>query len=243
MDTHTEAIWNRGNAREIMREARKRFREELAKGNHTSAHTALASAHYSLVKRYLSPAPIRVRHLAVWHMWRAAVHANEVRGSNLDFDQVDVVSTILSKAPWWLGGDASTALSLVTRALINERDYGMPMVPHTKAFFLIRRAEIYMKWGMHAIQVEGCYDAASRLLPDITDERQKCRVLSAIGFFEFDTLGVNYGQQAIAEALGIAHRVSRDQYDKILTEAWKRGMDLDLLNADAGVIHGMSFAT
>ena len=83
MQELSEDIWQRKPAREIMREARKRFSATIFGGRNTgfsidknrwaSAHVALASAHYSLVKRYLT---WWKRPLALWHTWRAATHTH-----------------------------------------------------------------------------------------------------------------------------------------------------------------------
>lgn len=201
-----------------------------------SAHVALASTHYSLVKRYKRADP-----RAIWHAWRAVEHARstyKIWFSN--YDQMDVVSTILSKVPRFLRGHAGLAYRVVELALVNAKPEGWePMKPHTRAFLLIRRAEIETKLGKQAFMVEIYYDQARKLIPDITDERQKCRILSAVGFFQFDSFGANRGWELIAAAIGIAHRVSKDQYEKILAEAGKRRMDISLLEMAAGITSGM----
>lgn len=231
MDAHKEAIWNRGNAREIMKGARFRFNTAgagVSLDRAVEAHVALASTHYSLVKRYLSPAPIWLRHLAVWHMWRAMVHAKLAFQYNvLDPDQTDVVSTILVKAPKWLGGDPHGATRLINKSLLSKKE----MSPHTKAFLLIRYGDAGMKLGKPSTEVVKYYDEALRLEGTITDDRQRCRVLAAIAFFKIDhdpylSSGIS-GTVLIREAAELAKKVSRDQYEKILVECKKRYIDPD----------------
>ncbi|MBI1974296.1 MAG: hypothetical protein HYS51_00320 [Candidatus Zambryskibacteria bacterium] len=49
----SEMIWQRGSAWQVMHEARKRFLDEIARGQILAPYVALASVHYSLVKRYM----------------------------------------------------------------------------------------------------------------------------------------------------------------------------------------------
>ncbi|MEK7112355.1 MAG: hypothetical protein AAB875_03425, partial [Patescibacteria group bacterium] len=139
MDEHRKMIWQRGDARQIMREARRRF-SSLS----PQSQVALASAHYSLVKRYWSwwqwP-------LALWHMWRAWANANMAvtlvdDPVRLTSDQIDVVTTIWIKSPGFLR-DLRRAEHLLTFALIEKP----AMKPHTNALMLITLRDILWKRG------------------------------------------------------------------------------------------------
>jgi len=98
----SDMIWQRGDAREIMREARAHLR--ATHKENVAAHIGLASAHYSLVKRYLEGWR---RLIGAWHMLRATSHAQYAaimashQERELSLDQVDVVTTILAKANRW----------------------------------------------------------------------------------------------------------------------------------------------
>lgn len=250
-DQHKDDIWQRGDARKIMREARVRFRRDLqvekSPGAHLvlleqtpESHVALASTHYSLVKRYLAPAPIWMRPLAVWHMRRAVVHVKKADRLGFDnYDQVDVAATILTKAPWWLGGDINRALYLVEDALFNMEPLDeMPeMLPHTRSFLEIRMAEILMRKGRTPRQVARWYRSAYEREGEINSEsdadmawRQWVRIASDCGFFFYDHGLGSEGQYLIRTALVMSRGKhgfgpsSLDQEKKILAEMHKRGL-------------------
>lgn len=219
-----QLIWDGGPAREIMELSKAMF-DFMVERAPVFAHVERASDHYSLVKRYLSPAPFWLRHLAVWHMWRAMVHAKLAFQYNvLDSDQTDVVSTILVKAPKWLGGDPHGATRLINKSLLSKKE----MSPHTKAFLLIRYGDAGMKLGKSSAEVAKYYDEAEKLVPQIVDERQKCRVLAAIGFFRVDHFksdsDIALGMTLVANAAALSRKVSKDQHMKIEAEMQKRGM-------------------
>lgn len=234
MDSLGEKIWKRGSAREIMREAQRRFNDVVRK-DPVAAHVALASVHYSLVKRYMEA--WWQKPLAVWHLRRAVRHA-EFAGNRarlfswMTIDQIDVVTTIWRKAPFWLGGDMRLARRGVQSALSSFHTGANSVKPHTRALLLISRGEIERLAGdMVAAQED--YDAAFALVPAIEGEDspdreyQLVRVLSAVGFFEYDhgsDSGKYWAKKKITCALDLAHRTSRDQEEKILTECRKRGL-------------------
>jgi hypothetical protein len=248
-DQHKENIWHAKSARQIMKEARQRFSadQEVEKnpGKYvivmeptTSAHVGLASTHYSLVKRYLAPEPLWKRFLALWHMWRAAVHANKADQLGLkNADQVDVVSAILSKTPQWLGGNVVRAKLLIYKALASE--FGK-LNPHTRALLILSLAGIEHKEGMalDSYWVRARYEEARNLKEEILSEpdnlmakRQWIRIASTIGFYYLDLAsylesgpnehGFNVdalhykGSDLILEALQLARKYSDDQVNKI----------------------------
>ncbi len=232
-DTHADDIWQRKSARQIMKEARKRFRELEAVGDYAGASTQLGSVHYSLIKRYLSPEPIWVRFLAVWHMWRAVFHAHRVSFGLMPrtFNQVDVVTTILSKAPKWLGGDVETAHALALSAFAMPWLYEGEMSLHTRALLLIRLGELGLevKKKQTPWEVESNYSQALDIATAVSDQQQLCRILSSVGFFYVDYPELGKRDQGIDNleyALAIAYAVSKDQEGKILGECRKRGIDL-----------------
>lgn len=250
MDAHREAIWKRADVHEIMREARLRFDMVMNPGKYfrggsfpneakkASAHVELASAHYSLVKRYRKP---WLLHVAAWHMWRAVVHARKAEHLGLvNFDQVDVVSTILFQAPWWLGGSFGKAYRLVDIALTCVKPTGWPeMVPHTRALLEIGCGKMDLAVGRRVgantmDRAERHFRQAISLREEILNEpdqlmakRQWCRVASAAGFFLWDNFGGEVGLeglQLVTEAAELAREVSPDQFAKIMQECRKRGV-------------------
>jgi hypothetical protein len=245
-DHHVEAQWNRENAREIMREAHGRFEEsvefvpdEFAQPQKpASAHVALASAHYSLVKRYRKPWLLPI---AAWHLWWAAVHARKAERIGLvNFDQVDVVSTILFQAPWWLGGSFGKAYRLVDIALTCVKPAGWPeMIPHTRALLEISCGKMDLAVGRRVgantlDRAERHIREAISLRGEILNEpdqlmaqRQWCRVASAAGLFLWDNFSGEIGLEGlelVAEAAELAREVSSDQFVKIMQECSKRGV-------------------
>lgn len=204
-----------------------------------SAHVALASAHYSLVKRYMSPKwklP-----LAVWHLWRATSHARKADSLGLqNYDQMDVVSTILAKSPRLLGGALHYAHKILVEALygVNVTARQEVMKPHTRALMLVSLGEIEMKLGAPLAAVR-CYKSTEQVLPDITDERQKCRVMRSLGTFYVEH-GEGFdewqeGRFLLTDAIKIARVASYDQLEAIHTELPRlskimdeRGLELDV---------------
>ena len=131
-----------------MAEARKRFRAGVNQ-DPPGAYIALASAHYSLIKRYMD---WWLRPLALWHMWQAVWNVNGAfttfRDVSASFsaDEVDVITTILAKTPSWLGGDRVCAISLLNSALYLDPNRDT-MKPHTRALMLMTLAEIEVDFG------------------------------------------------------------------------------------------------
>jgi hypothetical protein len=231
VDEHKDDIWQRRSAREIMREARRRFAESVEfipsefeqPPKPASAHVALASAHYSLVKRYMKPRwklP-----LAVWHLWRAAIHARMADKLGLQsYDQTDVVSTILVKAPRLLGGNLRRGEEIIMYALtsVSTTPEQEVMKPHTRVFLLIRLGEIDMKQSGDVRNATIYYKRAQQYVEDITDEQQECRVLRSIGVFYIEH-GDGFdewqeGRFLLRNALKIARGVSQDQLEVIKAE-------------------------
>ena len=220
-DKHGESIWNRGDARKIMREARKRFSSDT---DPVSAHCGLASAHYSLVKRYVRPAPIWLWHLAIWHMWRAAVHAKRAHKLGLDkADQVDVVSRILLKVPRWLGGGPKLAAKIAQLALqYDAHNEQAEMLPHTRALLLMTLAECQERRGGSLRDGFSYCRQALDLEADIRKEKERrialqqlCRVKKQAGAFYLrhpeNIIDLGFGRHLLYEAELLAMDVSRDQ--------------------------------
>ena len=211
MDAHAEKIWQRGSARKIMWEARKRFRTEE---NLPSAYVSLASVHYSLVKRYRT---WWQRPLAAWHLYRAAWNVSvafSIMGcqfKGFTTDQLDVISRIWTIAPWWFGGNRRRAERAIQYALFLHRDREM-MKPHTRALLLISLGEIEWRFGNKALAM-GHYYEARTLIPaieseDFSDhEHQLIRVLKCLGFVYCDRgdsqMRVN-GKELLTRALSLA---------------------------------------
>ncbi|MBX4200318.1 hypothetical protein KW790_02560 [Candidatus Parcubacteria bacterium] len=242
-----EQIWQRGNARKIMKEARVAFKLKKY-SDPVGAHVKLASVHYSLVKRYMSPwwkLP-----LAVWHLRRAVVHAWVAYHLGLNnFDQIDVVSRTFFKAPEYLGGDINLAHVIVTDALfrtpLNEPMDEIPY--HTRALLLVTQAEIEEEIGeLPLVGIASLYMDAIALRPKILKEkdepmamRQWIRVATSTGLWFFDHIDAIRGEKNyifddpenvaydyLIEAYNLAEPLSTDQALKILTESQKRGIDL-----------------
>lgn len=232
MDAHTEMIWQRGSARQIMREAHKRFQDTL-EDSPEAARVALASAHYSVAKRYL-----RFwwqRPLAAWHMLQAASHAEivcELRDLGwfkFTADQVDVIATILSKVPSWLGGNSERARRYLEDALWRHDDE-YPMKPHTRALMLITLGGIESR-RVGVSQAKEYYERARKLIPEIETEdspdreRQLVRVMAGVAFFEYDhELEKYFARKMIGRARDLAEKVSPDQAEKIRAECLRRGI-------------------
>lgn len=233
MDSHAEKIWQRGSARQIMEEARRRFRMDKWQ-DLTGAHVALASAHYSLVKRYLGS--WWQRPLAAWHMWRAVLHAKKAhvlsgrtREGMLKANLADVVTRIYTVAPSWLGGDPRTAERLLEFTLDSRYPEADFMKPHARALMLITLGDL--KWRQGSTVAWEHYDKARELIPAIEAEdspdreKQLVRVMSAVGFFYYDHGHEELreeGEELINEAANLAGRHSADQFLKIGSEWAKR---------------------
>ncbi|MBX4189043.1 hypothetical protein KW785_00425 [Candidatus Parcubacteria bacterium] len=262
-DPHREAIWQREDARQIMNEARRQFEaqahETTLVGRATawsypaSAHVALASTHYSLVKRYMSP-KWKVP-LAVWHTRRAVVHAKAaISMGGLNFDQVDVVTKILSKAPSWLGGDRKAAQDLLLGAIgyVPVAEPQDEMLAHTRALLLITLGEIEEKMGATKLNVAKRYLEAMfqrKLVFGESDKlmamRQWVRIAAACGFWFYDhraeleveneaaggsrLLVSGFIVALLPEAYALAEELAEDQAEKIRAECQKRGLDPDNL--------------
>lgn len=220
-----------------MRGARGRFHDMVGK-HPAAAHVALASAHYSLVKRYLSK--WWQKPLTVWHMLRAVRHANHAYDLARDFnhlsiESIDVVTTIWRRAPVWLGGDINKAQEGVRDGLSPYHPGSDAIKPHTRALLYITLAEIQWQMG-NELEARGNYDQASNLISAIETEncpdreQQMVRVLSAIGFFKLDHGRESWerwsGGGNLRYALQLASRVSKDQEQKILAECRKRNLQL-----------------
>jgi hypothetical protein len=226
-----------------MREARRRFgvlKHDAEFENTPYPHVALASDHYALVKRYTAPAPVWKRHLAVWHMRRAVVHAKAAifvasHPYELSVDQLDVIQTILRKAPGWLGGNVKLAKKIIELALSPSRLDIEEMQPHTRALLLIGLGECELKMGKPMLDVAKHYDEALRFENDIFSEpdtlmaqRQWVRILFAAGIFYLDNCSNNdlkmKGSYCLKRARALAKQVSQDQLEKIEHECAKRGL-------------------
>lgn len=237
MDAHKEAIWNRGNAREIMKEARKRYG---GRSNSASFSTTLASTHYSLVKRYVAPAPIWLRCLAVWHMWRAVVHVRKAHRLGSDsYSQLLVVAEILTRAPRWLGGSPRLAIQISEDALAyaaSAPNEMAEMVPHDEALFHVALAQAREKNGTFLQDVEVGYRIAVSLKERILAEpdremaeKQWVRIAFAAGIWYHTRNWRSYqrdGADLIREAHRLAESVSLDQLEKI--RAWASAHDFSL---------------
>ncbi|OHB10864.1 MAG: hypothetical protein A3H60_01915 [Candidatus Zambryskibacteria bacterium RIFCSPLOWO2_02_FULL_44_12b] len=231
MDTYSEKIWGRGSAWQIMAEARKRFRAGVNQ-DPPGAYIALASAHYSLIKRYMD---WWLRPLALWHMWQAVWNVNGAfttfRDVSASFsaDEVDVITTILAKTPSWLGGDRVCAISLLNSALYLDPNRDT-MKPHTRALMLVTLGGIEWQVGCQEDAWKH-YAEARALVPAIEAEdlpdrdRQLVRVLSAVGFFYYDHSSQrDLAWELLTQALDLSTLVSKDQAKKIIAECDKRRM-------------------
>lgn len=220
MSEQSDRIWQRGDARQIMKEARQQFYGTVAAGRETDALITLASVHYSLAKRYWNGL---WKLVGAWHLWRACINIANVDVTKMSLDQIDVCSTVWSKAPRWLGGDQGRAFTAIRFALELHPDTES-MKPHTRALLHITLGNIEMQdptkhQGHAAVQ----YRAAEAMVHLIEEEKQLVRVLAAIGFFYFDTGGDHMTWYSyLVEALSLAQKVSRDQEEKIRNGLRKR---------------------
>lgn len=228
MDKYSEMIWQCGSAREIMQEARKRFRVD-SRRNLLNAHVAFASVHYSLVKRYMAwwKKPV-----AAWHMWRASEHAHaayNAAGADtfaaMTIDQIDVVTRIWSKSisRWPLQLAAEGIVFAL--AYHPERD---GMKPHTRALMLITLGEI--EYGSGNLEdsrrrIREAENLIRLVMKESSEDREQqlVRVLFGIGaFYREHHSGKTeflWSQDYIEQALDLADRVSTDQAAKI--RAWR----------------------
>lgn len=225
-DSHREAIWGRGEARKIMKEARSHFRNvPPTETDKVAAYVALASVHYSLIKRYSKG--IR-KMIGAWHAWRAVSHARIARLYGLtNADQVDVVSRILLKVPKFLGGNPSITWGLILDSLTNEKS--SKISPHTNALLLITLAEIEMKMGssydVQKLRIERALALEGRILGEpsaVIAKRQLCRVFREAAMFYYNyapwpPLGGEKIRDLLSRALNLAKETgTRDQELEIL---------------------------
>ncbi|MBI2086864.1 MAG: hypothetical protein HYT69_01710 [Candidatus Zambryskibacteria bacterium] len=229
--TLSELIWQRGSAREIMREARERFRDSI--GLPAGKHVALASVHYSLTKRYLDrwwQIP-----LAWWHSWRAVIHARKAYAMGVtDYNQADVVSRILSKG---ITRDRRRAMEILQQVLSYiPASESAELLPHARALMLCTLGELEWRRGNTHLARRNYYDAL-QLVPAIEQElsddreRQLVRVLKAIVFFYLDHGDSNdiymLGVELLKRTLELTRRVSKDQEEKVLAGCRRRGISIE----------------
>ena len=219
METHSESIWRKSlSGWKTMRNARRRFREVREK-DPAAAHVALASDHYSLIKRYMA---WWKKPLAAWHMWRATTHDMEALCLGLkNSEQTDVVSRHLARAPGWLGGNRVVALSLLFDKLYAAPD--PEAKPHTRPLMLCTLGDIFLEVG-EIQRATDAYMEARTLVPTITDDRQCVRVMSEVGFFFWqygDELEKRAAYDLVGHAIGLANRVSKDQAEKVRVK-WRK---------------------
>lgn len=237
MDSFSISVWQRGDAYKIMKEARRRFQVltiDPESANEPERFVMMASAHYSLVKRYgglFLP-------LGVYHMWRATVNARKAlhsqRVRDISYNEADVICAILSKSPNWLGGDKEQAYQIIQTILRKPGDAGN-ILPHTKALMHITLAQILQGWGK-VIEAREHIVEARDLVHEIPNEPSKdrdfqyVRVRFAIDLFLYDH--GNYPERKVAQFAfkrdleRAVHVGVRDQELKILAEVKKRGVKL-----------------
>jgi hypothetical protein len=231
LSTHSENIWQRNSARQIMQEGRARVKKTLGTKNEVPARIQLASDEYALWKRYFSPLGLP---LLVWHVvgscWqvRKAIDLAWTWGYPLNPDQIDVLSTILRKAPKPLK-DLQSAAILLESGLMNPHAFDMK--PHTKAFLWIGTAEVEIARGLSPERAETFYQKVAEIRPAITDKRQASRVDSAIAFYYLglknsDQVRVSIGTAALKSAFQLAREESRDQLLKLIAECKKRNISI-----------------
>lgn len=236
MDDFSKSIWQRGSAWKIMRETRRRFRvlaSDSEFAHEPDRFVMMASVHWSLVKRYQGP----LSPFAVYHVWRAVVNARKAlsqKARNISPNEADVITSILSKSPSWLGGDKEQSYQIARVLIQNSKINGM--LPHTKALMHITLAQILQGWGRELEAREHIIDARD-LIHEIPNEPsgdrdfQYVRVRFAINLFLYDH--GDYPERKIAEFAfrrdleRAVHIGSRDQELKILAEVKKRGIELD----------------
>lgn len=218
-----------------MKNERRRFQEKM-KIDRVSACSSLASAHYSLIKRYSETwfkKPVALWHflLAVSSALRAVSESTEKRP--LTANEADVVTRILSKTPSWLAFGSDVAVPIINEVLYQRSD--QKTSPHTRALLLLTMAEMQRKRGQYfeavrlanlalqlqgAIQEEDSYDR----------EYQLIRVWSEIGFLFYDCrekFAPVGGRGLIRRALVLSRELGvRDQEEKIESELKRRGIVL-----------------
>jgi tetratricopeptide (TPR) repeat protein len=210
--------WNRGSAFEIMLEALSAFKE-AEKANPVGAHISLSSVHWTLAGRMTIATP--------WHMYQAVknVRAALQRAKefkNFSANQIDVLSTIMFKTPWWLGGDAHVAEFAIQYALSF-----FEMKPHTRALMYCNLGDHYDSIGSQK-QAVHAYAEARKLQTAIefedSDDRefQLIRVRSKVGFFHYKIGMRHIGAFLIYKAHASALRISEDQRQKIEDECRRR---------------------
>jgi len=234
VDSHREMIWAGGPAREIMKEARKRFRDGTRHEDNIPARTALASVHWSLIKRYHG-----WQHtLAVWHMLCAVWHVRRALrlGSLSSYGQVSVVGSILSKSPRWFGGDIYLASRLIQRTLTSSRSVANEMAemePHDEALLEVLLGEIFPKKN-ESHRARGCFERAVALRQKIMEERdsllarrQWIRVALACGVYfsaQNSLPDQHLGRRLLEDALYFARFLSKDQLPRVRDECTKHGI-------------------
>jgi len=226
MDQHIENIWHRRSTWKIVRGARWRFKgvmksRKLTVAGQVSAHTALASDYYSLVKRYVNWWGFP---LAIIFMWRAAFHRDRayeaVKLSYLHPNKLDVLQTIYRRLPWpWK--NMVRAMECIEAGLFENHANGPGPLPHTLALLWVGLAECRIAFGAKLPMVREAYHRALSLESAIMAEqdklmaeRQLCRVLKSAGDFfarHDDWSEQHQGIRLLERALSIAERVSRDQ--------------------------------
>lgn len=228
MDAHAQAIWSGSKSRKkILEEARFRFRRDV-KTSPVAAHVSMASVRYSLVKRSWPWMP----HLALFDMRRAVVHSNRGLGNaryldSMTADQLDVVSTVWRRAPWWLGGSTALARRAIEAALKPDYFEVGRMKPHTRALLLISLVDILWREKKHG-EAWRRLEEAKQLVPAIKEEdspdreHQLVRVYKHIGFFErdhteVDSIAWNLSLMYLRGGLDLARRIGA------------RGQELDII--------------
>lgn len=233
MSKLSEMIWQRGSSRQIMKVARAKYREEQRVDDSAradiSTRVALASVHYSLVKRYMGlwlP-------FALWHMWRAIVQAEKAYGNGLrkfSVDQIDVITTIWLKAPKIFGDRRLLAERALSYALNRHPDRASTK-PHTRALLLLTYADLHQSFGRKALARDHIEEVGEIIkeYSSLIEIRQFIRILSKIGFFYIDyprdVDDLYKGKVMVSDALTMAGSgVDKDQEEKIRHEFRKRGI-------------------
>ncbi len=147
----------------------RRVREECGRlrSNNLSGYTSIATAYYSAIKHYS-----RFSLRAIWYAFQAARFAGMANRVRLrrsivpEAKHYDVMSRVLMRVPWWLGGNEEMAAALIREALSVP---GLNADPHTKAHFNVTLGMYELKRG----RVESAsiyYGRAEDLLPAIEVE-------------------------------------------------------------------------
>ena len=231
MDAHREMIWQRGPKQEVLREEHRRFRASM-KTDLVSAHVSLASVYATLAGQYSGWRRV----YAVWYAWRAVHNAKDAdritchKPGGLKADQADVVSAILAKAPWWVGGNSRQAVDIAQYSLYVHPDRHQ-MKPHTRALLEITIGRVYEKRkeiSFAEVHFGRACDLFAEIEGEDSDDRdcQLVRVASSVAFFYLNhRLGDRYwANKLLTRSLELADRVSRDQAEKIRAEMRKRGL-------------------